>query len=183
MNPNNLKVSSNYVLADLNGYQTHAPVLERFLEIFRPRSILELGPGRYSTKLFLDSLPANGSLTCIEMQSEEWANIVAELFSADPRLLLHCALGPNTWYQCVEGQAMPDLAFVDGHGESRPEVINYLMSQEVSVILTHDTECPNYGWHRINGDPRYSHWSYRDVVPWTDAYIHNEALWRMLSKG
>lgn len=184
MQPNILKVPTNHVLADLNGYQTHAPVLERILEIFKPKDILEFGPGKYSTKLFLDSIPASGSLTCIEMQSQEWADIVTGLFSSDARFQLHCLLGANAWYEedhLLEGR--PDLAFVDGHGESRPEVINYLLDWKVPVIMTHDTECPNYGWDRIKGNSDYTHWSYRDVVPWTDVFIHNNALSNMLKKG
>ena len=59
---------------------------------------------------------------------------------------------------------------MDGHRESRPECINFLMSKGCRVIVAHDTEHRNYGWGRVK-DVGYRRIDYKERTPWATVWV------------
>jgi predicted O-methyltransferase YrrM len=121
---------------------THLPILRDLLKCGGIKTVLEFGCGMYSTKAFLD---AGCELTSIEMQSESWFSLAQSLY---PGHDIRLALGAYEW-QTLDLKPRYDLIFVDGHGDSRPDCMEWA-KYHTDLIVAHDTEHPYYKWDRAD---------------------------------
>lgn len=152
------------------GYEwaTHQPVIRAAMEIYKPEYILELGPGVYSTPVFLeyDSL-----YSCIENDAA-WIIYLEEQFGID---VIHHDLGNITaditfdelnfeqkkeiinYYSAIKiPNEHPRLLFVDQYCACRALSINTLRG-EFDIIIYHDSELKVNRYDKImnNGFIRY----------------------------
>lgn len=144
-------------------YGSHMPVLKRYLELFKPRTVFEFGCGTNSTPLFIETCE---SVIAIEMQKPEWFIKVLREYGSHPNFKFMCMPGPDSGpeYLGLLGSGF-DLVFVDGHMR-RPLQIKAAFSK-TRTIITHDTDQPCYGW---SGIELPEGWEWIDVVetwPWT----------------
>lgn len=140
---------------------THLPILESLLAGGGIKRVLEFGCGLYSTPLFRDR---GCEVTAIEMQHEEWFDRVRE---ACPEADIRLALGPIAWIREALADRY-DLIFVDGHGDSRPECLEWA-KERADLIVAHDTEHPYYCWHRADMSG-FTATVHRDNPPWTTVW-------------
>jgi predicted O-methyltransferase YrrM len=98
------------------------------------------------------------------MQNEEWMRTVHIHYpDADIRL----ALGPDEWRKLgIDGKY--DLIFVDGHGDSRPECMEWAKNH-TDLIIAHDTEHPYYCWDRADMSG-FKKTEYKEMSPWTTVW-------------
>jgi len=130
----------------MNDYETHKPILELIINNYPVENIIEFGLGYYSTPLFLEKCKHT---TSVEMQSEEWFNkIKDEYLKYSNKWTPLLSIGPFT-YKDLQYDSYYNLAFIDGHGESRWDCINY-MFDKTSIVIAHDTNTPSYNWNRVN---------------------------------
>ena len=154
-------------------YSTH---LEYLIEIFKVKgkvnSILEFGMGNYSTTLLIES---SNKCISIEMQQEGWYNQMVDKFSDKHNWEPYLRLGPMEW-ENVELLEYFDFGFVDGHGETRPECINFLMNKRCPIIVTHDTEEPYYGWERVSENNDYKKIVFKKYQNWTTLWTIDDEV-------
>lgn len=158
-----------------SAYRTHLPVLNHILSTCSVKRVIEFGPGDYSTPLFVQQCEM---VQCIEMQSEQWYNKVKQSNANKDNFSIICSLSATGFYN-LEYIDRVDLVFVDGHGESRPEVINFFNNKS-PIIVVHDTEDSSYGWARIKLDPSYDRFDYKKVRPNTTVFSTNDLLLKSL---
>lgn len=143
---------------------THLPVLEKLYQQYRFRKVLEFGCGLYSTRFFVEH---GCVVTSIEMQSQDWFDKVK---TALPAVDLRIALGPDAWRN-EKLEERYDLIFVDGHGDSRPECLEWA-KYHTDLIVAHDTEHPYYCWDRAKMDG-FKKTIYDTLTPWTTVWERN----------
>jgi hypothetical protein len=151
--------------------------MEYLAEIFkikgRINTVLEFGTGNYSTGLLIAN---SDKCISIEMQSADWYERVVGRFSDSKNWEHHLCVGPMKWTDIN----LPDnigFGFVDGHGESRPECVNYLMEKKCPIIVSHDTEEPGYGWLRISDNKAYDKIIFRKYENWTTLWTTDMAVY------
>lgn len=136
----------------MDPYSTHLPLLR---EIFKYKqdikTVIEFGMGHWSTKFLLSE--AQEKVSSIEMQKEHWYNNLVNELGNNPKWKSALHLGPSDFLN-FPFEERYDFAFVDGHGDSRPEAINFI-SNRCDTIATHDTETDYYGWERVNLGPDF----------------------------
>lgn len=160
---------------NLDLYSTHLDPLKKIINLIeKPELTIEFGMGNYSTEFLLSN---SEKLISIEMQSEDWYNKMIERFNDNKSWEHHLLLGPYTFKNITYPKC--DLSFVDGHGDTRPECINMLMDLGCSVIVSHDTEEPGYGWDRINNN-NYKRIDFKEHPNWTSLWTNNDNLYKIL---
>ena len=97
------------------------------------------------------------------MQHEEWAHRVR---NASPAKII-IALGPMEW-QKLDLDQKYDMIFVDGHGDSRPECLEWA-KDHADLIVAHDTEHPYYGWERADMSG-FKVTVHNELSPWTTVW-------------
>lgn len=152
------------------GYEwaTHQPVIRAAMEIYKPKYVLELGPGVYSTPIFLeyDSL-----YSCIENDAA-WIDYLKERYDLD---VIYHDLGNISaditfdelnfeqkkriimYYSAIKiPKEHPRLLFVDQYCACRVLSINTLRG-EFDVIIYHDSELKVNRFDQVmnNGFIRY----------------------------
>lgn len=140
---------------------THLPILEKMLEKHQYKKVLEFGCGLFSTKFFIDH---GCDLISVEMQNEDWMHAVHSHY---PKADIRLALGPDAWRELnLEGKY--DMIFVDGHGDSRPECMEWA-KDHTDLIIAHDTEHPYYRWWEADMSG-FNVTEYKDTPPWTTVW-------------
>lgn len=163
----------------LDGYSTHIPVLEATIEYAKPKTIVEFGPGNYSTALFADT--ANNLMT-VEMQSDGWYDCIANRYNNRSNVNVIKSLSPLDFVYLTYPDKI-DLVFVDGHGDSRPAVINFF-ADRANTIITHDTEEPGYKWHLVKLPDSYKSYVCKKYNVYTTIYTKDKKLIEyIISKG
>lgn len=161
------------IITDL--YSTHIALLTRIFEnTGKLNNIIEFGMGNYSTELLLSNC---NHLISIEMQLEEWFNNMTNKFNNkawEPVLLL----GSREFYN-AELPSGIDLAFIDGHGDTRPECINYMVEKKCPIIVAHDTEEQGYGWDRVTAID-YKTIIFKEYTNWTTVWTTDINLYKAL---
>ena len=156
----------------MNEYSTHIPVFEKLFEVKKYSKILEFGLGFGSTPFFLQNCD---SLTSIEMQSAEWYQKVFEVYKNETKWKSYMAIGPYAFQDISSLNESYDLVFVDGHGDSRPEIINYFFDK-CDTIVTHDFETPSYRWHLIQQPHNYKRIVYDRLNPFTAIFTKDPVV-------
>jgi predicted O-methyltransferase YrrM len=155
-----------------NAYSTHLPVFETLFMAKRYSKILEFGMGFGSTPFLLNHCD---SLTSIEMQSEQWFQNVYEKLNHETKWRSFLALGPFEFQKNNVINEKYDLVFVDGHGDSRPEVINSFFNK-CDTIVTHDFETLSYRWDLIQQPSDYIRIVYTKLNPYTAIFTKDHTI-------
>jgi len=159
-------------------YSTHLELLQFIFDyIGKQKNVVEFGMGNFSTKLLLNN---SENLVSIEMQSEDWFNKMVEKFSSNKNWKPLKLLGPNLYTSCFFNNT--DFAFIDGHGETRPECVNLMFKNKVPVIIAHDTEAGCYGWTRVSEPFEYDSFVFKKHENWSTVWSTNEDLINHLKK-
>lgn len=136
---------------DGSGWGAHLEVLKKIFLENKIKSVLEFGMGHFSTEFFLLN---NCQVTSIEMQDQSWfikmRDSIGKNINWNPLLIL----GAYKSLQKPIPENTFDLAFIDGHLDSRPDCINFCFGK-VPIIVAHDFECPVYKWDRIEQPINY----------------------------
>jgi hypothetical protein len=161
-------------MTQIDAYSTH---LEYIQEIFnfkgRLNTVVEFGMGNYSTGLLIENAD---NIISIEMQSDEWYNKMVENFSIKENWKHYSLIGPFEFTK-INYPEQIDLSFVDGHGGSRPECINYLMDKNCPIIVSHDTEEPGYRWNLVNDNNSYKRIDFKKYTNWTSIWTTDYDLY------
>ena len=161
----------------MNPYSTHIHYIKKIYSIIeKPRFVVEFGCGDFSTG-FLIKNSKNG--VSIEMQSLEWYNRIKSQFKDCENWQFLEAIGPWNFLD-FEFPEKIDLAFVDGHGDSRPECVNLMMDKQCPVIISHDTEEPYYRWELVNVNKGYERIDSKIYTPHTTLWTTNKELIKKL---
>ena len=152
------------MIEKINGYGSHLPVFEEIFKIKEIKSLVEFGCGDFSTDYFIKNCP---DVTSIEMQSQEWFDKIHNKFKDSSSWKGILCLGPFE-FQNLSFKKI-DLAFVDGHGDSRPEQINKIHPY-TNIIVAHDTETYSYRWERIMFFREFHKFEYTELRPYTTVW-------------
>ncbi len=114
------------------------------------------------------------------MQSENWFNEVVNKFKQNKNWEYHCSIGSKTFLTLSYPDKI-DFSFVDGHGDSRPECINFMMDKGCPIIVAHDTEEGSYGWNRVRTNNGYKKIDYKKHKNWTTLWTNNDELFNHLN--
>jgi len=122
---------------DPGGFGSHLPTLRFLLAVLKPRRVLEIGAGLYSTPEFLEHICVT-ALDSVE-EDAEWRARVKEA-NPDDRLHLFERLPKQ------RDLTRYDLIFVDNAStvEGRVAAIKMVLSQPHPVTVLHDSEYPDY---------------------------------------
>lgn len=127
-------------------YSTHLDILTQIYNYKKINTVMEFGMGMYSTDLFLKR--TSGIVESIEMDTEDWfielKNKFAGFSNWNPSLLL----GKDAYlnHNFLERY---DLAFSDGHPESRADCVNFI-AKYCDTIVAHDTEVPSNKYDTVD---------------------------------
>ena len=146
---------------NLDPTATHLPIWDELFKTHKIKTVLEFGCGLYSTKKFVDE---GCDVTSIEMQDKHWFN---RIWHEIPKARLILALGPFEWKNLPLADHY-DAIFVDGHGDSRPECLEWAKGH-TDLIVAHDTEHPYYRWETadMSGFTMVVH---KELSPWTTVW-------------
>lgn len=164
-----------YNKPDTSGYGSHIPALKKLFSLVEINHAIELGMGHWSTPFLLDHVKQ--SLASIEMQEQFWYHQICEAYQHEAPIEWTpiLALGKNG-YDGIDCTGI-DFAFSDGHGESRPQAVNYFMHRGVPIISGHDTESTWYGWHKVAAEKYgYHEWKHEAIWPATTIWAKDKDL-------
>jgi hypothetical protein len=85
------------------------------------------------------------------------------------------SLGPFEYQNLDISNEKYDLVFVDGHGDSRPETVNYYFGK-CDTIVAHDYETPSYRWDLIQQPESYIRVVYDKKNPFTVIFTKDESI-------
>lgn len=165
-------------------YSSHLPLLRVLIAAFKPKHIVEFGPGNFSTELFLNS---GAKVMSIEMQESAWYQAIKKKHAVqlkNNQLDLHLSLGADAFLS-LEYPEHIDLAFIDGHADSRPETANLMFEKKAGIVIVHDFEYKGYGWERMNVNANLYDtviWKQRDPANDTAGYFHYVETVAFISK-
>lgn len=136
-------------LIQFDGFASHIPILIGLTNVLKPKTILELGPGLYSTKLFLNesSLPNLIKFVCLE-SDYEWLEKVKPLFNQSTNhQLLYTSGKVSSYVKKIDD--FFDLVFIDDSYtlDDRAESIKNISesaSLNKALIVIHDYEETKY---------------------------------------
>lgn len=164
---------------DIDLYSTHIEFLDLIFEHKgKVDKIVEFGSGFFSTDFFIKK---GKEVISIEMQSENWYNQVKSKFTDEINWTIYLSLGPLNFIN-LEFYNDTDFSFVDGHGDSRPECINLMMTKNCPIIVSHDTEEPGYGWTRVKNEKNYQTLTFKKYQNWTTIWTTDEKLYEFLKE-
>lgn len=150
---------------------------EYLLEVvkFKKRfsNALEFGMGNYSTKILIEN---SDKCVSVEMQSPAWFNEMLEKFQHNKNWTPHFRMGATEFLN-ITYDDFYDFCFVDGHQDSRPECVNFMMSKKCPIIMSHDTESVEYyGWDRVLKND-YKRVDFKKHPNWTSLWTLDQNLY------
>jgi len=156
----------------MDGFGSHLTMFKLIFEYNEINSMIEFGMGDFSTPYFIENV--KDKVTSIEMQQKPWYDKIHEQFSRNKKWTGINCIGRFDFMKLKIYEKV-DLAFVDGHGDSRPECINFI-SKFTSNIVVHDTETISYRWHLVNLPEVFIRVDDVTHRPWTTLYTTNREL-------
>lgn len=123
-------------------YATHMPIIIGLSRLYKPKTILEFGAGRFSTPLFLDrrAFPAVEKVVSCE-SSQDWVNIVTNETN-----LNQISEGRHEWR--VNNDEAPtddwDLVFADSGTIEHKVALIHKCIPRTKFTMIHDSEVPDY---------------------------------------
>lgn len=136
-------------IPNFHSFATHIPVLMGLCQMIKPKKILELGPGLYSTAMFTDRsfLPGLTNFTSVESE-KEWADKVKDFFVEKKES--HFILSETGVADYISSLTEKfDLIFVDDSLTTEDRVRTILnvgikSDMQDTVVVIHDFEVPAY---------------------------------------
>ena len=161
---------------------SHMPIQMEFIKKFNPKSVLELGAGYYSTKLYLENCD---KVVSIESDSDEWFNMMEEKFSSYKNWEHLKISGLEEICSYIKNRnEIFDVIFVDGD-EFRSQETNFSFDY-ATTIIGHDTQhyfrdsylVPRefYQIDFKNFDISYGHPAGHDHRPWTTMFTKDKNI-------
>ena len=133
---------------EMNGFDTHIPVLDLMLKLIEPQSILELGTGLASTKKFSDyATKHNVKLTSVET-NEVWLKHTNPIISDCPSCSIHLSQSCSDFVGLIDENY--DLIFIDDgdtYDIRRSTIVKTLEKMDdlkPLCIVIHDYEVKKY---------------------------------------
>jgi hypothetical protein len=114
------------------------------------------------------------------MQSDDWYDKMVSEFGNEKNWKHYKMIGPYEFQKMT--YEYYDMSFVDGHGSSRPECINLMMSKNCPIIFSHDTEEPGYGWTRVGGNKEYFRLEFKKYQNWTTMWTTDISVYEHMKK-
>jgi hypothetical protein len=173
---------------EINGYSNHLVMIDKVFQFYANKKpinkVFEYGCGFGSTVYFCKKAKM---VHALEMQSPEWYMNVLNILPTYPHLFLFLGLGKESFdkislvmdYQKKRfaSELKYDLVFVDGHGDSRPECINYVGKNKLSdIIIAHDTEEAGYRWHLVDLPQDYHCFTMKTFNNYTTIWAKDQEL-------
>lgn len=128
-------------------YATHMPVLIALAGVVRPRRVLELGSGPFSTSLFLDKDVFPDLETLVSYEDDaEWAPVVMDAVGTDARLDFRM-VDEVRGAVPVDDLDSFDLIFIDDSrtaGERSQTIRTVAAARPRGVMVIHDYETRHY---------------------------------------
>ena len=156
----------------MDGFGSHLKMFKLIFEYKEVNSMIEFGMGDFSTPFFIENVKEE--IISIEMQQKSWYDKIHEQFSKSEKWTGISCIGRFDFMKLKIYKEF-DLAFVDGHGDSRPECINFI-SEFVPSIVVHDTETLSYRWNLIHLPGDYIRVDDIKSRPWTTLYTTDSKL-------
>jgi hypothetical protein len=142
-----------------DNYSSHLWVFEKIHSAFGMNSVLEFGPGEYSTAFFAGRC---GFVVSIEQENKEWYDWIKAkidspnwhpVFQRDPKAVFQYFDDKGTRF---------DLVFSDGLAQTRCLVANLAMERNVPMVILHDAEkIWYYRWNLLDIPASYSRFDFR----------------------
>jgi len=153
----------------MNPYETHLPVLDFIFNNIKINNVLEFGLGFGSTP-YLNAKCSN--LISVE-HCVEWGEKFINLKYSNHEVVIY----PEDNVEDIlnRDNINYDLIFVDGSLHSRWRCINKSFNR-TSIIVTHDTEMPDYKWGLIKLAEGYFRYDYIKLTPYTTIFTNNPYL-------
>lgn len=134
-------------------YDSHVEILSNLCQTFKPRNVLEWGPG-LSTHIIRETSPSSVILS-IEHDPGYFKKAQSE-FEKDPQVEI--VYVPHTMEpsrskgyityplrRCLPGKLdIYDLIFVDGRSRCDCMTLSYLLLKPTGIVVLHDSERDNY---------------------------------------
>ena len=161
----------------MDRFSTHLNLMSKIFHFKKIKTSIEFGMGNFSTEFLIHN--TEDKVISIEMQSQEWFDIINNKFSSNPKWHGILNLGSHTAFNL--NYTKYDFALVDGHGETRPECVNFI-SNFCDTIVAHDTEAQLvYNWDRVSILDFFS-FEDRNQEPWTKVWTKDENLINFLKQ-
>lgn len=156
----------------MDRFSTHLPIIQEIFSFKKQiKNSLEFGMGNYSTEFLVSN--TKEKVISIEMQSETWFNDIKLKFEKNSKWSGILCLGANNFLDLQYNKY--DFVLVDGHGDSRPECINFI-SKFTDLIVTHDTEDSYYRWEKIKLDDSFLSIEDKRYEPYTKIFTKDVEL-------
>jgi 16S rRNA G966 N2-methylase RsmD len=142
-----------------DNYGSHLSVFEKIFEVFEAESVLEFGPGKYSTVFFAKRCK---SVVSIEQESLEWyEKLKSEINSPNWNIIFQ--RNPKVIFEQFDAANKKfDLVFSDGAYQSRCLVANMAMERNTPLVVLHDAEkIWYYRWNLLDIPANYSRFDFR----------------------
>lgn len=139
----------NQQLPSYNSFASHIPVLIGIGKIIQPKSVLELGPGLFSTPLFVNPVffPNVSHITCVESEKDWYEKVQSNFIGKDMVELVFAEPNVSNYVSSIETSF--DLIFIDDSltTEERASTIKKVAQMKDlnnTVVVIHDFEVPEY---------------------------------------
>ena len=163
-----------------NPFATHVPVLKAILAAADIKTVVEFGPGHYSTDLFVK---AGCKVLAIEQQNYAWFDRINREYEDDDQVQVLWLPAPADGPAHLAGMSGKiDLVFVDGEQYSRVLCIEAAF-KKTSIIIAHDTEDPRYGWDKLKVPKRWKTQDFVKLTPITTVWATQKKIVEAVRKA
>jgi lipopolysaccharide biosynthesis glycosyltransferase len=154
-------------------YGTHVEVLHSILASLKPAPdevLLEVGGGQFSTRLLLSTRASVFTLeqgqNVPEEANRDWIQRLRKMYGGRSNWHLMDLPGTTAW----RSMAYPTeilFCFVDGNGDCRKEMVEFMLERAVPVVAAHDSETASFRYDEISAPFGYSVHDFRGREVWT----------------
>jgi hypothetical protein len=163
-------------------YGTHLEVLRDVLAVLHPTSrdiFLEFGGGNFSTGLLLSTgarvITVEQGQNVPAKINTDWLRRLRETYQEWATWDLMDLPGITAWRNAFYP---PDamLCFVDGNGDCRKEIVEFMLARQVRVIVAHDSETATFRYNQVATPAGYSVHDFRATEVWTRVWSRDRDL-------
>src|SRR6478735_7753946 len=128
----------------LYNFGTHIEALYVILHALNPKPddiLMEVGGGHFSTPILLATnsrvLTLEQGQNVSDAQNDNWLKVLKQTYQSNPNWTLMDLPGTKLWKDAVYPEDM-SFCFVDGNGNCRKEIVDFMLARNVPVIAAHD---------------------------------------------
>lgn len=137
-------------------YSTHLPVIVGLIAACRPRRVIDLGVGRYSTLAWV----AYGAETwAIEDMHAEWFRVMKRDLDGVGNIHWECIVGAGLAHRWLQTMAPVDvdIVCVDNRADARADCVRAGW-HVAHTVMAHDTEAAHDEWYHVRSIPIPAGW-------------------------